>query len=58
MRIHQAEGRNKNGPTTAEDKDVQKTIEYMLDAGVWFFRKARKCARPPAERPMTNMARA
>jgi hypothetical protein len=43
MRIHQAEGRNRNGPTRLEHRDVLKTTAYIFpEIGSLFIRNARR----------------
>jgi len=55
--IHQAEGKNKNGPTIAEYSDVQKrTAPPALSATEAPFRNVKRCAKVPAKRDVMNIA--
>ena len=55
IRINQAEGKNKNGPTKPEYRDVPKTTAYTLGGVDWPFKKVRKWAKNPAKKPVINI---
>ena len=58
MRIHQADGKNKNGPTRLEYRDVQKRTAYMFGGVGSPLRKLKNWARRPARSAVMNIASA
>lgn len=58
IRIHQADGKNKNGPSMAEYSGVQNSWVQMFDGVGSALRKVKKKVMVVVKIPVTNIARA
>ncbi|GAG88560.1 unnamed protein product, partial [marine sediment metagenome] len=54
---HQAEGKNKNGPTKLEYSGIPNRAAYRLGSSGTPLKKVKKWAKLPVKRPVMNITR-
>ncbi len=57
IRIHQADGKNKNGPTKLEYSGIPNRTAYRLGSSGSPLKKVKKCAKLLAKRLVMNITR-